>query len=491
MNENKERLFGRANVLSEEELERIHEATLYVLGQVGVVFEDRSARDILRKAGASVQGELVKFPAELINESIEKAPLHVVLGARDPEKSITLGHGRMLTTNGFGASQVLDYETKTYRNATAKDMKDLTVLADYLDNVDYCQHQVTAQDVPPELSDVAQAFILLSNTGKHGHLSTYNAEYLDEVITLGEIVSDRDGSHGVPAYSLGCTPISPLRYALYSTVTMRRAVKRNIPFLIVSGIVGGVSAPITLAGALVVQNAEILAGITLAQSISPGAPIVYGSFTSPMDARTGKQLLGIPELPLINMATAQVCKHYHIPFGYGTGGVTDSFLPGVQAGFEKSFTALLGALGGVEVIHDAVSGILASGRVVSYEQMILDNELCTMLRHFLKGIAVNDNSLALDVIEQIGPAGNYLTSRHTTDNFRKELYLSKLWQREQPSTTGEEILFKQAATRVKEILASHSPLPLSADQVKEMKTVWQRVGLDKAMGDALGPHIEA
>ncbi|MCK4391950.1 trimethylamine methyltransferase family protein, partial [Candidatus Bipolaricaulota bacterium] len=178
MNENKERLFGRANVLSEEELERIHEATLYVLGQVGVVFEDRSARDILRKAGASVQGELVKFPAELINESIEKAPLHVVLGARDPEKSITLGHGRMLTTNGFGASQVLDYETKTYRNATAKDMKDLTVLADYLDNVDYCQHQVTAQDVPPELSDVAQAFILLSNTGKHGHLSTYNAEYL-------------------------------------------------------------------------------------------------------------------------------------------------------------------------------------------------------------------------------------------------------------------------------------------------------------------------
>lgn len=491
MNENEERLFGRADVLSEEELERIHEATLYVLGQVGVVFEDRSARDILQKAGASVQGELVRFPAELINESIEKAPLHVVLGARDPEKNITLGRGRMLTTNGFGASQVLDYETKTYRNATAKDMKDLTVLADYLDNVDYCQHQVIAQDVPPELSDVAQAFILLSNTGKHGHLSTYNNRYIDEVIALGEIVSDRKRTQGSPAYSLGCCPVSPLKYPHDTTVRLRKAAERSIPFLIVSGAVSGVTAPVTLAGSLVVQNAEILAGIVLAQIISPGAPTVYGSFTSPMDARTGKQLLGIPELPLINVATAQVCKHYHIPFGYGTGGVTDSFLPGVQAGFEKSFTTLVGALGGVEVIHDAVSGILASGRVVSYEQMILDNELCTMLRHFLKGIAVNDNSLALEVIEQIGPAGNYLTSMHTTKNFRKELYLSKLWQREQPSTTGEEILLKQAATRVKEILADHQLLPISRDQVKEMKAIWQRVGLDKAMGDALGPRIEA
>lgn len=482
MEKKEDRLFGRIKVLSEADLERVHDATLKVLDQVGVLFEDPEAQRILKESGARVDGEVVRFPTELVEESIKTAPEEVILRARDTKKSIQLGGNRVLFTNGFGATEILDAEKKEYRKATVRDLRNLTVICDFLDSIDYCLYQVFPQDIPPQLSDVAQAFILLSNTGKNVHLSTQDANYIDEVIALGEIASDRGSIEDPPVYSLGCCPFSPLKYPQDTTLRLRKAVKRNIPFLIVSGAVSGASAPITPAGSLVVQNAEILAGVVLTQVISPGAPVVYGSFTSPMDPSTGKQLLGTPELPLINSATAQLCKRYQIPFGYGTGGVTDSFDIGVQAGLEKTLTTLLGALGGVEVIHDGGSGLLGSARVISYEQLILDNELCGMIRHVLKGIEVSDKTLALDAIKEVGPGGDFLMSDHTVQNLREAVYLSQLWDRDRPSTpSGLDQVLKTASARVKEILDSHQPTPLDQGKVGEMERILRRVGLEKVV----------
>jgi trimethylamine--corrinoid protein Co-methyltransferase len=201
-----------------------------------------------------------------------------------------------------------------------------------------------------------------------------------------------------------------------------------------------------------------------------------------MDPSTGKQLLGTPELPLINSATAQLCKRYQIPFGYGTGGVTDSIDIGVQAGLEKTLTTLLGALGGVEVIHDGGSGLLGSARVISYEQLILDNELCGMIRHVLKGIEVSDKTLALDAIKEVGPGGDFLMSDHTVQNLREAVYLSQLWDRDRPSTpSGLDQVLKTASARVKEILDSHQPTPLDQGKVGEMERILRRVGLEKVV----------
>lgn len=480
MEQREDRLFGAVQILSEEDIERVHDATLQVLEEVGSLFEDPEAQEILKKSGARVAGQIVKFPAELVEESIKTAPEEVTLGARDREKHIQLGSNRVLFTNGFGATEVIDFETKQYRKATVKDLRNFTIICDSLDSIDYCLYQVFPQDIPPELSDVAQAFILLTNTGKNVHLSTQDANYIDEVIALGEIASDRARVEDLAVYSLGCCPFSPLKYPKDTTVRLKKAVERSIPFLIVSGAVSGASAPITPAGSLVVQNAEILAGIVLTQAISPGAPVVYGSFTSPMDPRTGKQLLGTPELPLINSATAQLCKRYQIPFGYGTGGITDSFEIGVQVGLEKTLTTLLGALGGVEVVHDGVSGLLGSARVVSYEQLILDNELCRMVRHFLKGIEVSDKTLALDTIKEVGPGGDFLMSDHTVQNLREALYFSQVWNRDRACTPGEpDQILKTASAKVKDILNSHHPIPLSQEKVREMERILKKVGLEK------------
>jgi trimethylamine--corrinoid protein Co-methyltransferase len=475
-------LFGAVEILSEEEIERIHNASLQILEEVGALFEDPEAQEALRKSGARVDGEIVRFPAELVEESIGMAPEHVIFAARDKEKTLQLGSDRVLFTNGFGATEILDFETGEYRKATVGDLKNLTVLCDYLENIDYCLYQVFPQDISPQLSDVAQAFILLSYTGKNVHLSTQDANYIHEVIELGEIVSDRGSIEDPPVYSLGCCPFSPLKYPMDTTIRLREAVKRKIPSLIVSGAVSGASAPITPAGSLVVQNAEILAGIVLTQAVLPGAPVVYGSFTSPMDPMSGKQLLGMPELPLINSATAQLCRRYKIPFGYGTGGVADSFEMGVQTGFEKGLTTMLGALGGVEVIHDGGSGLLGSARVVSYEQLFLDNELCGMVKHFLKGIEVTDKTLALDTIRQVGPGGDFLLSDHTVENLREAIYFSSLWDRDRGSTPGEgDRVLRKARTRVSEILKTHRPTPLRPETIREIEAILRKVGLEKIL----------
>jgi trimethylamine--corrinoid protein Co-methyltransferase len=472
-------LFGRLQVLNEEEIESLHQATLRVLEQIGIRFEEERSREILRKAGAKVDGKIVRFPAKLVNELIKLSPKKVVLGARNADKSITLGETQILFTNGYGATQVVDIKTREYRKATLKDLKNFIRLCDFLNNIDYCLDQVIPQDVPPPPLDLIIAFVMLNNTEKNVHLSMINGNYIEEVIELGEIVSDRKNIQESPVYSLGCCPISPLTYPANTTDRLRKAVKRNIPFLIVSGATAGATAPVTLAGTLIVQNSEILAGIMLAQAISPGAPIVYGSFASPMDMSRGKQLLGVPEIALMNAATAQLCKRYRIPFGYGTGGITDSFISGVQAGFEKGSTILLGALGGVEVIHDGASGMLGSSMIASYEQLILDDEFCNIIKRYLKGINISEEAIAFDVIKEVGPGGDFLRSTHTVQNLRKELYLSRLWNRDQVlDEIKKEQVIERAAQKAKEILNNHKPIPLSEDKLKEMIMILEKAGFE-------------
>jgi len=476
-----ERLFGQIQILSEGEVEQIHGGAIRTLSSVGVVFEDPASREILRAAGAVVEGERVCLSESLVESALASGPEHVVLGARSPERSIELGLRRFVTTNGFGTTQVLEPEGKGLRDATAEDLMRLTRLADGLDQVGFCQHQVSPANLPQELLDVALAFIVLGNTSKHAHLSMYSARYADEVIALGDIAASGAPADSPGIFSFGCCSVSPLRFPSEATILLRKSAERRLPFLVVSGAVAGVMSPVTLAGSLVVQTAEHLAASVLAQAVRPGAPIAWGSFTSPMDPRTAQQRLGAIELSLLNGATAQMCKRYGVPFGYGTGGVTDSSEIGVQTGIEKGLTTLAAALAGVEVIHDAASGILASGLVVSYEQMVIDAEMCRTVRRFLEGIRVDDDSLALSAIEDAGPGGSFLATQHTAHHLRQELLLSDLWA----SGGQQEDLAGRAHERVVSLLASHQPEPLSEKQVEEMLQIWTRVGLDGAAGRQL------
>jgi trimethylamine---corrinoid protein Co-methyltransferase len=462
-------------VIPEEDLERIHRATVEVLETVGVAFESEKALRILGQAGAKVEGSVVKFPESMIEKAIGLTPQHVTYKAKKPEYNVELGRGKVHYTNAFGATFIKDLYSGEYRKATLKDLEDFVRLADYLPNVHFVLTQCLPQDVPENMRELLGAYTMLANTWKNIHPNVETAEFLDPVIEMAEIAAAEcpDG----PIFSSGTVSVTPLKYTQWSADRIIKIAAHEIPCLVVCGAEAGATSPVTLAGTLVVQNAEVIAGIILGQIVKPGCPMVYGTFAGPMDMSNGKFLLAAPELSLMNVATQQLVEwYYKMPFGYGTGGIGDSGRSDAQAQMEKALTTLYAAIGGVDVIHDACSGLLGSGMVTSHEQLVMDNEMCNVINRLLDGFQVNDLTLALDVIRQVGPGGEFISSDHTLKNFKKEYYISRLFNRSEPyGEEGNEPDFvENSRERAKEILETHHPKPLSDEALAKMRAVIKR-----------------
>lgn len=474
------RVHGILKVLSPSEVKEIHKASMEILERVGVAFEEEEALEIFGRAGAKVNNDVVRLPSEMVEELLRRCPPRVTLHGKDPSESILLGANAVHYTNGYGATFVRDLDTGNVREARLDDLERFTRLADALGNVHYILTQVIPQDVPSEAADVYQAWMLLKTARKHVGLSVTKSTYLDQVIEMGKLASGRGDPRkkgGGFVFSLGTTPVTPLRYSKDGTFRLLRFPRDGIVTRVVSGATCGATSPVSLAGTLAVQNAEILAGICLVQLVRPGNPVLYGTFAAPMDMLKGKQVLGSPEAAILSAASAQLCRFYRIPFGYGTGGIADSSLTDVQAGIEKTYTVLYGALAGVDVIHDAVGGLLSTAMVSSYEQMIIDDELCNMVNRGLRGIEVNPESLAYDLISEVGQRGNYLSTEHTLRHFRKELFLPSLFDRRGfgERSEGDMEIMEKARLRVKEILSQPYESPLPAETEEAMEKILRQV----------------
>jgi len=470
-------LAGGARVLTDGEVNEINLASLEVLERTGVIFKGEEALKVFREHGVGVDGDRVRLSADLVERMVDRAPREVILYAKDPEWDVHLGRGKIHYTSAFGATWVYDLDTGEPREATLEDLGRFVRLADRMQNVHYVLTQVVPQDVPGELLDVYCPYTLLKNTSKNAHLSLETDAFLDEVIEMGRIASRGTPDGDVPTYSLGGCPNTPLVFDEAVLVRLMRAAEGNIPFFLVSGGFAGGSTPVTLAGTLAVQNAELLAGVVLSQLVNPGAPLIYGTFSCAMDMATGKSVLGGPELSLMNAASQQLCDFYGLPFGYGTGGISDSPISDIQAGIEKASTTLFAALAGVDVIHDGASGLLGSGMITSYEQVVMDNEMCNMVNRLLRGIEVSRDTLAVDLIHEVGPGGNFLATDHTFEHFRQELYLPQVLNRE-PTTAllegGIKDMAQRAKERARELLAEDEPSPLSKEQEEAMLRVLER-----------------
>jgi trimethylamine--corrinoid protein Co-methyltransferase len=472
-----------AHVLDQVDLLALHDATLQLLEDVGAEFQDEEALDVFRRAdGASVEGSRVRLASNMVERVIEQAPGGFVLRARNPDYDLTLGEGRVHYTSAFGATFVSDSVERVFRKATLEDVERYVRIADNLENVHYILTPFVPQDLPPAIAEIYAGAAQYNNTEKHVAIGVPTSHYMAELWEMGQLVAEATGVEG-PLYSLGCTINSPLVYSHEMLPKIMFAAEHDIPLRIVSGALASATAPVTLAGALAVQNAEILAGVALCQLINPGCPLVYGTFVGGMDMRTGKWAAAGAEMSLATAASAQLCAMYDIPLGYGTGGITDSRVPDVRAGLESGLTTLAAALCGVEVIHDGVSGLMAGGMAISFEQFILDNEIAKWTNRFLRGIDVNPETLALDVIKDVGPGGHFLEQRHTLNLFREEHLISPLMSREYllewPASEAEDIVV-QAREQVEEILASHHPPELDPEVKTSIQGILTRIGGERA-----------
>jgi len=469
---------GSFKVLSEESILKVHQTVMQVIEEVGFEVQSDKALELFGRAGARVDREkhLLRLSESKVKELIESAPSEIRLYGQDEAHDIVLGGRRVYAGTGGTALHVYDPGVNQKRLASIEDLRCIARLVDKLDNIHFYLLPTYPNELPLEQVDVNRFFAGLDNTTKHVMGGVYTPDGAKQVIHMAEIVA---GSavrlRQRPLISMIACIISPLRMDKTYGDLIVTIAKNGIPVACPAEPLCGATSPVTLAGNLVVQTADSLLGVMLTQIVNPGTPVLFGSVATNTDLRDLKYLAGSVEMGLINAAGAQMAQFYRLPF-YATGGMTDSKTIDAQSGYESALTGLLCALSGANFIHDA-AGLMEFAMTVSYEKYVIDNEILGMVMRAVEGIKVNDDTLALDLIKQVGPGGNFVAARHTRHFMRSEHYQPTLSDRnsqEEWLAKGGKATWERASKIVKEILAEPKyslPSPLRQQVLSQIKGI--------------------
>lgn len=451
---------GNFKPLSEEGIEQIHHTAMRVIEEVGFEVNSEAAREIFKKAGAQVDHtkRLVRLPKKVAIELIEMAPSEVILYGKEDSNNIFLGGNRVYAGTGGTALYIYEPDTDKIRKAQLDDIKKIARLVDQLDNIHLFMLSTYPNELPFEQVDINRFFAGLDNTTKHIMGGVYTVEGVHQVIKMAEIIAgSAEKLRQRPLISMIACSMSPLKLDGHYADLVIDIAKSGIPLVCPAEPLCGATSPVTIAGNLVIQTVDSLMGVMLSQIVNPGTPVIFGSVATNTDLRDLKYLAGSVEMGLINAAGAQMAQFYKLPF-YATGGMTDSKVLDAQSGYESAITSLLCALAGSNFIHDA-AGLMEFAMTVCYEKHIIDNEILGMVMRAVEGIKVNDETLAFDLIKQVGPGGHYVTTRHTRQYMRKEHYepmLSNREFREDWIKKGGKNTWERAAEKVKAILADRA-----------------------------------
>jgi len=416
-------------LLSENELERIDRDSRAILTTVGVKIKNEKALQIFNSAGAKVdfEAQMVWIPEKLIEFALSKVSHQFVMWNRSGSESYDLNNGKTYGHNVGGCVRIYDFELGESRDATEKDLIQATGLIDSLENIHVCRPVVYPQEFPAEIRDIHTAATMLQYTNKPYGVSAYSIRNLDYILRLGSLVTGSYEAFLEKPFIWGSVcPASPLNYSESTTAILMKYAEIGLPVAIAPCPVSGGTSPVSLAGTLIQQNAEFLTGLILVQIINPGNQVKYTTRPIPMDMRTGTATFGSVEMGLMSTVIVQLARKYGICSDvYGLGTSTFAFDP--QNGFEKSLNALLPVLAGANLI--AAAGLMEDALTSSYEQLVIDNAILGNIFRIMRGVNVSDETNALDLIQKVGPGGNYLLEDHTRIYARQELFTPKICYR--------------------------------------------------------------
>ncbi len=454
------RLVDSLRVLTNKQLSHIHAATMRVLEDVGVFVGSPTGLNVLHEAGAEVEFDrkIARIPEKLVMEGVRKAPSHFTLAGREKSFDVEIERGRVYFCPCGTPVHVLDLKTGLRRESTKKDVANQAKLSDALERVAFHQPPTCAMDVPKEVHYEHEYEAIFKNVAKHFMHGAPSGTIAKNFIRMASlVVGGYEQLESRPIVSLVLCPISPLQHMDGNVDALIEFAKAKLPVCMLSMPIAGAVSPITIAGTLVVLNAENLSGILLAELVNPGTPVFYASNASIMEMRSGIASFGAPEMSLISACVAQLAEYYGMP-SFVVGGTTDAKHPDVQAGYEKAATALVPALAGANVIFSL--GLIDSIETFSYEQMVIDEEMAGHVFRVLGGVDVSEVSLGLDMIERVGVGGSFLSERHTLNHLRT-VWMPKLSIRVKGEAKGDMVT--KARGEARRILATHKPVPLEKD----------------------------
>jgi len=456
-------------ILIDEEIASIHQSSLRTLQEVGILVQHHKALSLLAEAGATVDAgsHHVKIPATLVEKALRTVPSEFLIAGQDPSKDLVLGYDCPPRARPvISLDWIVDYGKKRRREVTVSDLEAWVRVADALPNL----HMVSGLypwDVPLETRDLRAAEAMLRLSAKPmlmAPFSGWSVKWIARMLSAS-------GDHRGPRVMFFSSCNSPLIYSESQMSVLLEAVELDFPVLLNSSPVTGATAPITLAGTLVVMNAEILAAITVAQLAKPGAKILYAGFPIVLDMSTGTASNGYTECGLLAAASVDIGRSYHFPTA-SNGLTTDSHGCDEQAAVEKLLTGYAAVLSGASLSGGA--GSLAAVSTASLEQLVIDDDIYERIFRFRDGISINKDTLALEAIAAVGPLHHFLEEPHTLKYLRREFRHSKLASRLSPVAwleQGGQDAVDVAAGRVETILKGSPESPLAPQILAELSRI--------------------
>lgn len=464
--------------LGEGAVGRIVDDAMKVLEKSGMLVFSKTAREAFRRAGADVDDStcICKMPRSLVEDAIASNPSSITLHSRDGKTDCVLEQNRVHYGTGGTAIYVLDPDTGERRPSTVADVALNARLVDTLDNVHLFTINVFPNDIQArEQIDANRFFHALDNTNKHVMGGIYTLSGCKEAVQIAETIAGGAGAlREKPFVSFITLVISPYKIDDdYGEMTCYLAEK-GLPVVVPTEPICGTTAPVTLAGNVLTHVAETLGGIALVQSVNKGAPGICGSVGSITNLNTMDHVGGGIERAMINAAVSQVAQKLEIPL-YSTGGTTDSTSVDVQAAYESAMSSLLVAMSGANYIHD-IAGLMEADLTVSYDKLVVDNEILGMCQRVLKGIEVNDDTLATDLMIEKGPGTDYLAEEHTIQHMRDEFFMPDLSNRQKRESqmSGSDALSK-ARNIVSELRSASAASKIPDEQRQQILSTFGHI----------------
>ena len=455
---------GRYKPLTENELERIHEAVLTVLETIGFANAIPSCLEALTQAGAILGGDgRIRFPRRLVLATIKSAARHFTLSGQDPKHDMVIQGTRVHYGTAGAAVHLVDVEKREYRESLLQDIYDAARLVEGLDNIHFFQRPMVPRDIPDPLEmDFNTLYACVMGTSKHvGTSFTVRENVAPALEMLYAIAGGEENFRARPFVSnSNCFVVPPMKFAEDACGVLEACVEGGIPILLLSAGQAGATAPAAIAGAVVQAVAEVLVGLIYVNALKPGHPAIFGTWPFVSDLRTGAMSGGSAEQAVLTSACAQMAQFYDLPGG-SAAGMTDSKLPDIQSGYEKGITDVMAGLAGLNLVYES-AGMHASLLGFCLESLIIDNDMLGHCLRCVRGIEVTDAALSIDTIADVclkGP-GHYLGNEQTLRLMQTEYFYPAVGDRFSPkewNEKGKPDILQRAIAEKKRVLGSRFP----------------------------------
>jgi trimethylamine---corrinoid protein Co-methyltransferase len=456
--------------LSEKQYRRMHEASLEILERVGVRLYLEEAVELIKKAGAEVRdGNLVRVPRRLVEQALSSVPRQVTLYDRKGNPAMPVGACRSFYGPGSDCLNLIDHRSGERRKPVVQDIVEGATLCDYLPHIDYVMSMVLPAEVDGTVADRYQMEAMLSATTKPIIYVTYEMSGCRDAVEMAEaVMGGGEALRRTPPVACYINAVSGLRHNKEALEKLLYLASENLPSLYIPSSTAAITSPVTQAGSVALDFAGVLVGLVLSQLKREGAPVIVSGMPAggTLDMKTLVTSYCEPERTI----TTALSHHYGLPM-FAIAGASEAKIFDQQAAAEATLSLVVEALAGSNIIHDL--GYLESGLTFSFAQLLLGNEVVSWIKAFTKGYEVDDDSLALDVIAELGPDGDFLNTPHTLRHFRERWYPDLFERMTYQSwlSKGGKDLAERAKEKIDAILAEHTPEPLPAKTRERLREI--------------------